>query len=233
MNRLSTIITAAAVAATLGLGTIQPAKADQQSTDEVILGAAAVVAGIATYANVQHKQALAKTDQGYTPWGATVYEDGHVVLPNGQTYYPNNVGQQIACNGSSCQILQNGVAVGYGGYGPGYNTGYNNGYYGNGNGYNNNGYNTGYNNQNSGGYYQNGVYYPYGAARRPAVVGTYSVVHPVAVVAASRYVAPVALARSTVVTSIVRHPVVAVARPQAYVAARITAVSVVHRQNAP
>jgi hypothetical protein len=65
------------------------------------------------------------------------------------------------------------------------------------------------------------------------VVGTYSVVHPVAVVTASRYVAPVAIARSTVVTSVVRRPVVAVSRPQAYVAARTTAVSVVHRQNAP
>jgi hypothetical protein len=194
MNRLSTILTAGALAATFGLGTVQPAKADQQSTD-VIIGAAALAAGIATYANVQHKNQLANTVQGYTPWGAAVYEDGHVVLPNGQSYYPGNVGQQIACNGSTCQILHNGIPVGYGAYGPGggYNTGYNNGYYNNG-GYNNGGYNNGYYNNN--GYYS--------TARRPA--GTYTVVHPAGYTTAQ--VVPAALTRrAATIPVVVRAPI--------------------------
>jgi hypothetical protein len=188
MKRLSTILAAGALIATFGLAMPQPAKADQQSTD-VIIGAAALAAGIATYANVQHKNQLANTVQGYTPWGAAVYEDGHVVLPNGQSYYPGNVGQQIACNGNSCQILQNGIPVGYGGYGPGYNTGYYNG-----------GYNNGYYNNNSG-YYNNNGYYS--TARRPA--GTYAVVHPAGVTTAA-YI-PAAATRRAAVPVAVRAPI--------------------------
>lgn len=139
MKRLPVILTAGAFVLTLGFSAVQPAKADDATTTAV--AAAAAVAGIAIWQNVQHKNQQANTVQGYTPWGATVYADGHVVLPNGQSYYPGNVGQQISCNGTACQILQNGVAVGYGGYGP------NNGYGGYG------GYNTGYNN------------YPYGQQR--------------------------------------------------------------------
>jgi len=189
MNRLSTILTAGALVATFGLGSVQPAKADQQSTD-VIIGAAALVAGIATYANVQHKNQLANTVQGYTPWGAAVYEDGHVVLPNGQSYYPGNVGQQISCNGTTCQLLQNGIPVGYGGYGPGYNTGYYNG----GGYYNNNGYNNGYYNNNNG---------YYSTARRPA--GTYTVVHPAGITTAQ--VVPAALAHRVAIPVVVRAPI--------------------------
>jgi hypothetical protein len=134
MTKSSTLLAVAAMAGTLGLSTIQPAKADTSSTVDTIIGAAAVIAGIAISQNVAHKQALANSVVGYTTWGATVYGDGHVVLPNGQSYYPSNVGQQVACNGTTCTITQNGVAVGYGGYGPGYgqygyNNGYNNGYY--------------------------------------------------------------------------------------------------------
>ncbi len=216
MKRLSTILTAAALAATFGLGTLQPAKADQTSTDEVILGAAALAAGIATYANVQHKNQLANTVQGYTPWGATVYEDGHVVLPNGQSYYPNNVGQQIACNGSTCQILQNGRAVGYAGYGPGYG-GYNTGYYNNGyNNANNGYYNNGYNNN---GYNNNGYY---STARRP-VNGTYAVAHP----AYNTAVVPAAVIRNSVVGPVAVRAPIAAAHPAAIVHARVE--RVVHR----
>ena len=189
MKRLSTILTAAAIAAVIPLGTAIPAKADQTSTDEIILGAAAVVAGVATYANVQHKNQLASTVQGYTPWGATVYEDGHVVLPNGQSYYPGNVGQQIACNGTSCQIYQNGVAVGYGGYGPGYG------------GYNNAGYNQNYNT----GYYPNGQYYGSSVARSVGTP-TYTVIHPAAV-ARTTTVVPATVVRTAVVRPAVVEPV--------------------------
>lgn len=121
---------AVALAGALGLGAVQPAKADTASTVDTIIGAAAVIAGIAISQNVAHKQAQANTVIGYTPWGATVYGDGHVVLPNGQSYYPGNVGQQIACSGTTCTITQNGVAVGYGGYGPVYGrSAYGNGAY--------------------------------------------------------------------------------------------------------
>ena len=52
-----------------------------------------------------------------TPNGAAVYADNHVVLPNGQSYYPNNVGQTIACNNGYCTISGNGYNAGYyGGY---------------------------------------------------------------------------------------------------------------------
>lgn len=167
MKRLTSIITATALAATFAFGAAQPAKADQTTTDDIILGAAALAAGIATYTNVQHKNQLATTVQGYTPWGATVYEDGHVVLPNGQSYYPGNVGQQIACNGTTCQIYQNGVAVGYGGYGPGYG-----------------GYNAGYYPPANNVYYppaNTGYYGPYSSARQAAVPATYRVSHPAVV----------------------------------------------------
>ena len=131
MNKLTASLTAAALAATLGLATIAPASADQAAaTRNDILGGLALVAGIATALNVSHKNAVAGTIEGYTSSGATVYGDGHVVDPNGQSYYPGNQNQSIACNVGNCSISGNG----YGSY---------NGY----NGYN--GYNS-YNSYNSG-----------------------------------------------------------------------------------
>ncbi|MEO6989952.1 MAG: hypothetical protein ABI346_05925 [Candidatus Baltobacteraceae bacterium] len=141
MTKLSSILTAGGLAAAIGFSTMQPAKADTTSTVETILGAAAVVAGVAIETNIAHKNALANRIVGYTPSGATVYADGHVVLPNGQSYYPGNNNQTIACNGQACTISGQGQY----GYAPSYG----NGYYGNtgyNNGYNNGGYNTGYNN---------------------------------------------------------------------------------------
>lgn len=92
----------------------RPAKADTTST---ILLTAAAVAALATGINVAEKSAKAHTVVGYLQNGSIVYADGHVVAPNGQSWYPGNYGQSIACNGQYCAIV--GGNVGYGGY-PGY-----------------------------------------------------------------------------------------------------------------
>ena len=118
-------LTAAAMALTLAFGsTVKPAAADQAAaTRNLILGGLAAIAIGITASNVAHKNAVANTVEGYTPDGATVYEDGHVVLPDGQSYYPGNYGQSISCNDGSCGVYSNN---GYNGYN-GYNSG---GYYG-------------------------------------------------------------------------------------------------------
>jgi len=136
MRLYRTILAAALAAAIIVPTASQPARADgAASTRNIILGAAALVAGIAIESNVAHKQRLANTLVGYLPDGSPVYADGHVVLPNGQTYYPGNYGQTIACSAQACQITggnRNAPYYGNNGYGPYYgNNGYgpyNNGY---------------------------------------------------------------------------------------------------------
>lgn len=147
-------VAALALGAVLVSATGLPAKADTTSTRNIIYGAAAAAAAFTLY-NAEHKHALATTVQGYLPDGSTVYRDGHVVSRNGQSRYPGNYGETVACNNQYCTI-NGGNNYGYnnGGY---YNGGYNNGGYNNG-GYNNGGYNNGYNNggyngDNNGGYY--------------------------------------------------------------------------------
>ncbi len=139
-------VAALALGAVLVSATGLPAKADTNSTRTIIYGAAAAAAAFTLY-NVEHKHALATTVQGYLPDGSVVYEDGHVVSPNGQSWYPGNYGQTVACSNQYCSI--NGSNNG--GY-----YGYNNG------GYNNGGYN------NTGGYYgyNNGGYYGQSTVRR-------------------------------------------------------------------
>src|SRR5579884_930372 len=97
-----------------------PARADT-TTQNILYGAAAAAAAFTLY-NVEHKHQLATTVQGYLPDGSTVYKDGHVVSPNGYSWYPGNNGQTVACNNQYCTIS------GGNGYGYGYNGG---GYYGN------------------------------------------------------------------------------------------------------
>ena len=128
-----------------------PARADGAATTRTIIGAAAAIAGIATAINVENKHREANQVVGYLSDGSTVYADGHVVAPNGQSWYPGNQGQQVACNGQTCYLNGNGNGYGYNNGGGYYNNGYNNGGYYN-NGYNNNG---GYN----GTYYNNGYQY--------------------------------------------------------------------------
>jgi hypothetical protein len=118
-----------------------PARAN--GTTNTIIGVMAGIAAIATAVNVEHKNQVANTVEGYLPDGSTVYQDGHVVAPNGYSWYPGNQGEQIACNNGQCSVYGNGQYPSNG-YGNGYN-GYGNGYNGYGNGYN--GYN-GYNGEN-------------------------------------------------------------------------------------
>src|SRR5579864_8716550 len=98
MKRLPKALTAAALAAGFGISFMQPAKADQTSTEE-ILAAGALIAGIAISENIAHKQQLAQTVVGRTANGGVVFGDGHVVLPNGQSFYPGNFGDAVSCNG--------------------------------------------------------------------------------------------------------------------------------------
>ena len=138
--KITSILTASVLTAAMGVATIAPAKADgAASTRNIILGAAALVAGVAIESNVAHKNAQANTVQGYLPGGGTVYQDGRVVLPNGQSYYPGNNGQQVACNGQNCYTTNNNGGYNNGGY---YGNNGNTGYYGN-NG-NNGNYNNGW-----------------------------------------------------------------------------------------
>jgi len=131
-GNIARMVGAACMAATIAFGsTIRPAAADQAAvTRNTILGVAAAIALGVTAANVAHKDAVANTVEGYTPDGGAVYQDGHVVLPNGQSYYPGNYGQSISCNDGSCGVY--GGNYGYGAYGSNANNGYNgyNGYYG-------------------------------------------------------------------------------------------------------
>ncbi len=94
----------------------QPARADTTST--LIITAAAAI-GLMTAVNVAQKNAKAHQVVGYLPDGSTVYADGHVVARNGQTWYPGNYGETIACNGPQCSVT-GPSGVGYGGYPSGY-----------------------------------------------------------------------------------------------------------------
>jgi hypothetical protein len=119
MNKLTTSITALALAAGFSFATIAPASADQAAaTRNEILGGLALIAGVATAVNVSNKNAKANTVQGYTPNGGTVYQDGHVALPDGQSYYPGNQNQSISCDSGNCSIYGNGNGYNRG-YGPG------------------------------------------------------------------------------------------------------------------
>jgi hypothetical protein len=125
MKRFQTMLIAAPLAvAILAAATMQPARADgAASTRNIILGAAALVAGVAIESNAAHKHQLANTVQGYLPNGGVVYEDGHVVLPNGQVYYPGNYGQTIACSNQACYVSGGNGNSPYYGYAPYYGSG--------------------------------------------------------------------------------------------------------------
>lgn len=133
-------LVAAALALVVAVSMTRPVLADgAASTRNIILGAAAVAAGIIISDNVHHKQAQANTIVGYTADGGTVYADGHIVWPDGSVTYAN----------SSTYYYPAGSNVQY--------TGNPNGNY-NGNGYyNNNGYYNANGNYNSNGY--NGYQY--------------------------------------------------------------------------
>jgi len=95
------------------------------STRNIILGAAAVVAGIVISDNVHHKQVAANTIVGYTRDGGTVYADGRIVYPNGTVLYAGNNGTPCSWDGSQ-QYCGSTPAVYYPNSGYGYqNNGYN------------------------------------------------------------------------------------------------------------
>ncbi len=97
-----------------------PARADSAARTRTLIGIALGIAAIATAVNVEHKNRVAHQVIGYLPDGSTVYADGHVVSPNGYSWYPSHQGEQVACSNDYCTITGNG------------NYGYNGGYYGNG-----------------------------------------------------------------------------------------------------
>ncbi|HXM18433.1 MAG TPA: hypothetical protein VN934_06435 [Candidatus Tumulicola sp.] len=84
-------------------GTMSQTRADSAAvTRNLILGAAAVAAGIIIYNNYQHKVAQANTVVGYTRDGGVIYGDGRVVYPNSgnvTTYLSNNGSQPCTFNG--------------------------------------------------------------------------------------------------------------------------------------
>ena len=82
-------LAAVALAGVLGGAVSAPASANTGTTN-TILGIAAGIAAIATVENVEHKNAVANTVEGYTRDGGTVYEDGHVVTRDGRSWYPGN-----------------------------------------------------------------------------------------------------------------------------------------------
>lgn len=85
----------------------RPALADQAAVNRnIILGAAAVAAGIIINNNIQHKRAQANRVVGYTRDGGTVYADGRVVYPNGDTLYTGNR------NGQACSYTGYGTQCG-------------------------------------------------------------------------------------------------------------------------
>lgn len=87
---------AVALAIALLLGALTPSLAEtagQRSTRNIILGAVALTTAIILYNNYHHKQVAHDTIVGYTRNGGTVYADGRVVYPNGQTYYLSNNGR--------------------------------------------------------------------------------------------------------------------------------------------
>lgn len=151
-------VAALALGGILASATALPARADTSTTRNIIYGAAAAAAAFTLY-NVEHKHQLATSVQGYLPDGSTVYKDGHVVSQNGQTWYPGNYGETVACSNQYCTISGSnyGYNNGYNGYG------YNNTYSRNGSGYNNNRYSNGnYSNDNDGDEYQNGRHHRHG-----------------------------------------------------------------------
>lgn len=82
---------AAGATAALAGGTLAnpaPARASTQDTINTAAGIAAVVGGIVLYNNYLHKRQAAHQVVGYTRNGGTIYGDGRIVMPNGQTYYP-------------------------------------------------------------------------------------------------------------------------------------------------
>ena len=94
LKSISKLAMTIGTAAAISMGTVapRPVAAQSQGTINTLLGAAALIGGIILYNNYVHKKQAANSVVGYTANGGTVYGDGRIVMPNGQTYYPNSNG---------------------------------------------------------------------------------------------------------------------------------------------
>jgi hypothetical protein len=111
IRNLRTPLTAALIAAVLGLAVPAPAKADTTST--LLIGAAAAAAAF-TAINVTNKNRKANSLAGYLANGDAVYADGHVTTRSGGKYYPGDHGQTLQCANDRCRIVgQNGMYNGH------------------------------------------------------------------------------------------------------------------------
>src|ERR1700680_3554080 len=111
-HRAISMFAASLLTVVLGIGSIQPARADgAASTRNIILGAAAIAAGIIISRNVAHKRELAGAAAG----ADAARGDGRVAYANGASYYPGERGQQIACRNMQCTIVSGGAPA-YNGY---------------------------------------------------------------------------------------------------------------------
>jgi hypothetical protein len=122
-----TLVAAVLALIVVAVSMTRPVLADgAASTRNIILGAAAAVAGIIIANNIHHKQVAHNTVVGYTPDGGTVYADGRIVYPNGMVLYTGNNGTPCAWDGSAQYCGTNPTA-----YYPNNNYGYQNGPYSN------------------------------------------------------------------------------------------------------
>ncbi|MBV8082739.1 MAG: hypothetical protein JO347_05870 [Candidatus Eremiobacteraeota bacterium] len=102
IQRIARPLVAVALALTVALSMTRPVLADgAASTRNIILGAAAVVAGVVIANNVHHKHVEANTIVGYSCDGGTVYADGSIHYPDGSVVYGNaSNAYAYVCNGS-------------------------------------------------------------------------------------------------------------------------------------
>lgn len=88
MSKLAMTLAAASMLATLALP--KPAAGDTLNS---ILNTIASIGQQVLFNNFQQTPQPANTVVGYTQNGGTVYGNGRIVMPNGQTFYPNSNGQ--------------------------------------------------------------------------------------------------------------------------------------------
>jgi hypothetical protein len=86
------------------MGSGAPARASKSTTSTILIGVAAA-ATLLTAVNASNRNRNANTTVGYMSNGDRVYQDGHVMQRNGQTYYPSDRGQTLQCNGRTCTMV--------------------------------------------------------------------------------------------------------------------------------
>jgi hypothetical protein len=84
---------AMAVAAASMLGTLALPKPAEAQTLNTILSVLTSIGPQILFGNYQNARQPANTVVGYTQNGGTIYGDGRIVMPNGQTFWPNASGR--------------------------------------------------------------------------------------------------------------------------------------------